>query len=129
MTEPPTRQLNPEQHQQVIQAIAQNPTIAFCFKAAVSRSGGMENPVHITIPGHEYSIQVSKEGWPASGQTSHTTMAKSTPSTSQTHTPVHHTSSLPAAIPSVSTGGVPSIGPPPGFPTLPEEPLKHQAAL
>ena len=35
-TEPPIRQLNPEQHQQVIQAIAQNPTIASCFKAAVS---------------------------------------------------------------------------------------------
>ena len=33
---PSARQLNPEQHQQVIQAIAQNPTIASCFKMVVS---------------------------------------------------------------------------------------------
>ena len=104
MTEPPTWHLNPEQHQQVIQAIAQNPTIASCFKATVSQSGGMEDLVHIAIPGHEYSLQVSKEDWPASGQTSHTTTAKGTPSTSQTHTPVHHTSSLLAAIPSLHWG-------------------------
>ena len=31
MTVPSTQQLNPEQHQQVIQAIAQNPTIASCI--------------------------------------------------------------------------------------------------
>ena len=36
MSVPSTRQLNPEQHQQVIQAIAQNPTIASCFKMVVS---------------------------------------------------------------------------------------------
>ena len=129
MTEPSTRQLNLEQHQQVIQVIAQNPTIASCFKATVCRSGGMEDPVHITLPGHEYSLQVSKEDWPASGQTSHTTTAKGTPSTSQAHTPVQHTSSLPAAIPSVSTGGTSAIGPPPGFLALPDEPLECQAVL
>ena len=89
----------------------------------------MEDPVYVTIPGHEYSLEVSKEDWLASGQTSNTTTAKGTPSTSQTHTEVHHTSSLPTAIPSVSTGSVPSIGPPPGFPTLPEKPVKCQAAL
>ena len=44
ITEPPTRQLNLEQHQQVIQAIAQNPTIASCFKTAVSQSGGGGGP-------------------------------------------------------------------------------------
>ena len=33
---PSAQQLNPEKHQQVIQAIAQNPTIASCFKTAVS---------------------------------------------------------------------------------------------
>ena len=129
MIVPSTQQLNPEQHQQVIQAIAQNPTITSCFKAAVSQSGGMEDPIHITLPGHEYSLQVSKQDWPASGQTSHTTTAKGTPSTSQTHTPVQHTSSLPAAIPSISTGGVSAIGPPLGFLALPDDPTEHQAVL
>ena len=129
MTVPSTRQLNPEQHQQVIQAIAQNPTIASCFKTAVSRSGGTEDPVHITLPGHEYSLQVSKDDWLASGQTSHTTTAKGTPATSQAHTPVQHTLSLLAAIPSVSTGGASAIGPPPGFLTLPDDPIEHQAML
>ena len=61
MSVPSARQLNPEQHQQVIQAIAQNPTIPSCFKMAVSRSGGTEDPVHITLPGHEYSLQVPKD--------------------------------------------------------------------
>ena len=89
----------------------------------------MEDPVHVTLPGHEYSLQVSKEDWLASGQTSHTTTAKGTPSTSQTHTPVQHTSSLLAAIPSVSTGGASVVGPPPGFLALPDEPLEHQAVL
>ena len=79
------RQLNPEQHQQVIQAIAQNPTIASCFKMAVSRSGGTEDPVHITLLGHEYSLQVPKDDWPASGQTSCATTAKGTPATYQSH--------------------------------------------
>ena len=58
MSVPSAQQLNPEQHQQVIQVIAQNPTIASCFKTAVSRSGGTEDPVHITLLGHEYSLQV-----------------------------------------------------------------------
>ena len=129
MTVPTTRQLNPEQHQQVIQAIAQNPTIASCFKTAVSQSGGTEDPVHITLPGHEYSLQVPKDDWPASGQTSCTTMAKGIPATSQAHTPVQPTSSLPAAIPSVSTGGTSAIGPPPGFLILPEDPIEHQVLL
>ena len=123
MSVPSTQQLNPEQHQQVIQAIAQNPTIASCFKTAVSRSGGTEDPVHVTLPGHEYSLQVSKDDWQASGQTSRTTTAKGTPATSQAHTPVQPTSSLPAAIPSVSTGDTSAIGPPPGFLILPEDPI------
>ena len=88
MTVPSTWQLNPEQHQQVIQAIVQNPTIASCFKAAVSQSGGTEDPVHITLPGHEYSLQVSKDDWLASSQTSCTTTAKGTPVTSQGHIPI-----------------------------------------
>ena len=129
MTVPMTRQLNPEQHQQVIQAIAQNPTIASCFKTAVFQSGGTEDPVHITLPGHEYSLQVSKDDWPASGQTSCTTTAKGTPTTSQAHIPVQHTSSLLATIPSVSTGGASAIGPPPGFLTLPDDPIEHQSML
>ena len=129
MAESPSQQLNPEQHRQVIQAIAQNPTIASCFKVVVSQSGGAEDPVHVNIPGHEYSLQVSKEDWPVSGQMSHTTTVKGTPSTSQTHTPVPHTLSLPATIPSVSTEGTPSIGPPPGFPTLPEDPIKCQVTF
>ena len=138
MVKPEGQQLNPEQHRQVIQAIAQNPTIASCFKAAVSKSGGVENPVHVNIPGHEYSLQVSKEDWLASGQTSHTMTVKGTPSTLQTHTPVHHTLSLPATIPSTGTpavilstpteGALP-VGPPPGFPLLPEDPLECQATL
>ena len=49
--------------------------------------------------------------------------------TLQTHTSVHHTSSLPATIPSVSAEGTQPVGPPPGFPTLPEEPIEHQVAL
>ena len=129
MTVPTSRQLNLEQHQQVIQAIAQNPTIASCFKTAVSQSGGMEDPVHITLTGLEYSLQVPKDDWLASGQTSHTTMAKGTPATSQAHTPVQPTSSLSAAIPSVSTGGTSAIGPPPGFLVLPEDPIECQAML
>ena len=88
MTEPASQQLNPEQHRQVIQAIAQNPTIASCFKAAVTQSSRVEDPVNITIPGHEYALQVSKEDWPASGQKSNTTTVKGTPSTSRPHTPV-----------------------------------------
>ena len=124
-----TQQLNPEQHQQVIQAIAQNPTIASCFKMAVSQSGGTEDPVHVTLPGHEYSLQVPKDDWPASGQTSRTTTVKGTPVTSQVHTPVQPISSLLAVIPSVSTGDTSAIGPPPGFLILPEDPIKHQAVL
>ena len=46
IAEPPSWQLNPEQHWQVIQAIAQNPTIVSCFKAAVSQWSGVEDPVH-----------------------------------------------------------------------------------
>ena len=129
MSAPSTGQLNPEQHQQVIQAIAQNPTIASCFKMAVSRSGGTEDPVHVTLPGHEYSLQVPKDDWSASSQTSRTTMAKGIPATSQAYTPVQPTSSLPAAIPSVSAGDTSAIGPPPGFLILPEDPIKHQAVL
>ena len=129
MSVPSAWQLNPEQHQQVIQAIAQNPTIASCFKMAVSRSGGTEGPVHVTLPGHKYSLQVPKDDWPASGQTSHATMAKGTPAISQAHTPVQPTSSLPAAIPSVSTGDTSAIGPPPGFLVLPEDPIECQALL
>ena len=104
--------------------IAQNPTIASCFKTAVSQSGGTEDPVHITLLGHEYSLQVPKDDWLASGQTSRTTMAKGTPATSQAHTPMQPTSSLPAAIPSVSTGGTSAIGPPPGFLVLLEDPIE-----
>ena len=129
MTVPTTRQLNLDQHQQVIQVIAQNPTIASCFKTAVSRSSGMEDLVHITLPGHEYSLQVPKDDWPASGQTSHTTTAKGTPATSQAHNPVQPTSSLLAAIPSVSTGGALAIGPLPGFLVLSENPIECQAVL
>ena len=129
MTVPTTQQLNPEQHQQVIQVIAQNPTIASCFKTAVSQSGGTEDPVHITLLGHEYLLQVPKDDWLASGQTSHTTTAKGTPATSQAHTPVQPTSSLPAAIPSVSTWATSAIGPPPGFLILPEDPIECQAML
>ena len=126
---PPTRQLNPEQHQQMIQAIAQNSTIAACFKMAVSQSGGTENPVHIALPGHEYSLQVPKDDWPASGQTSHATKAKGTPATSQSHTPVQPTPSLPPAIPSISARDSSTQGPPPGFLVLPEDPIKCQALL
>ena len=129
MSVPSTQQLNPEQHQHVIQAIAQNPTIASCFKTAVSRSGGTEDLVHVTLPGHEFSLHVPKDDWPASGQTSRTTTAKGTPATSQAHTPVQPTSSLLAAIPSVSTGDTLAIGPPPGFLILPEDPIEHQAVL
>ena len=89
----------------------------------------MEDPVHITLLGHEYSLQVPKDDWLASGQTSCTTTAKGTPATCQAHTPVQLTSSLPAAIPSVSTGGTSAIGPPPGFLILPEDPIKPQAML
>ena len=81
------------------------------------------------MPGHKYSLQVPEDDWPASGQTSHTTMARGTPATSQTHTPVQPTSSLPAAIPSVSTGDTLAISSPPGFLILPEDPIKHQAVL
>ena len=70
-----------------------------------------------------------KDDWPASGQTSHATMAKSTPAISQAHTPVQPTSSLPAAIPSVSTGDTSAIGPPPGFLVLPEDPIERQLLL
>ena len=107
----------------MIQAIAQNPTIASCFKTAVSQSGGTEDPVHVTLPGHEYSLQVPKDDWPASGQTSHATTAKGTPATSQAHTSVQPTSSLLAAIPSVSTGDTSAIGPFLGFLILPEDPI------
>ena len=72
---------------------------------------------------------MSKDAWPASGQTSCTTTAKGTPATSQAHTPVQPTSSLLAAIPSVSTGGASAIGPPPGFLILPEDPIECQAVL
>ena len=113
----------------MIQVIAQKPTIASCFKTAVSQSDGTEDPVHITLPGHKYSLQVSKDDWPASGQTSHTTTAKGTPATSQAHTPVQHTSSLPAAIPSISTGGTSAIGPTPGFLALPDDPIECQTVL
>ena len=126
---PSTQQLNPEQHQQVIQAIAQNPTIASCFKTEVSQSGGKEDPVHIALPGHEYSLQVHKDDWPASGETSHATTAKGTPATSQSHTPVQPIPSLLAAIPSVSAGDSLTKGPPPGFLVLPEDPIKCQAIL
>ena len=61
MSVPSAQQLNPEQHQQVIQVITQNPTIASCFQTAVSQSGGTEDPVHVTLPGHEYSLQVPKD--------------------------------------------------------------------
>ena len=74
-------------------------------------------------------MQVPKNDWPASGQISHVTMAKGTPATSQAHTPVQPTSSLPAAILSESTGDTLAIGPPPGFLVLPEDPIKHQALL
>ena len=70
-----------------------------------------------------------KDDWPASGQTSLATMAKGTPATSQAHTPVQPTSSLPAAIPSVSTGITSAIGPPPGFLVLPEDPIECQVLL
>ena len=70
-----------------------------------------------------------KDDWPASGQTSHATMAKGTPATSQAHTPVQPTSSLPAAIPSVSTRDTLAIGPPPGFLILPVDPIECQALL
>ena len=109
--------------------IAQNPTIASCFKRAVSRSGGMEDPVHITLSGHEYSLQVPKDDWPASGQTSHATTAKGTPATSQAHTPVQPTSSLLAAIISVSTGDTLAIGPRLGFLVLPKDPIECQVLL
>ena len=125
----PAQQLNPEQNQQVIQVIAQNPTIASCFKTAVSRSGGTEDPVHVTFLGHEYSLQVPKDDWPASGQTSQSTTAKGTPVTSQAHTPMQPTSSLPAVKPSVSTGDTSAISSPPGFLILPEDPIKCQAVL
>ena len=126
---PSTRKLNPEQHQQVIQAITQNPTIASGFKMAVSQSGGTEDPVHITLPEHEYSLQVPKDDWSASGQTFCTTTAKGTPATSKTPTPVQSTSSLSATIPSVSAGDASTIAPPPGFLILPEDPIEHQALL
>ena len=126
---PSARQLNPEQHQQVIQAIAQNPTIASCFKTEVSRSGGTEDPVHITLLGQEYSLKVHKDDWPASSQTSHATTAKGTPATSQSHTPVQPIPSLPAAIPPVSAGDASTKGPPPGFLVLSEDPIEHQAML
>ena len=70
-----------------------------------------------------------KDDWPASGQTSHATTAKGTPATSQAHTPVQSTSSLPAAILSVSTGDTSAIGPPLGFLVLPEDPIEHQVLL
>ena len=126
---PSAWQLNPEQHQQVIQVIAQNPTIASCFKMEVSWSGGTEDPVHIALPGHEYSLQVHKDDWLASGQTSCATMANCTPATSQSHTPVQPIHSLLAAIPSVSTGDSLTKGPPPGFLALPEDPIECQAML
>ena len=113
----------------MIQAIAQNPTIASCFKTAVSRSGGTEDPVHIALPRHKYSLQVPKDDWPASGQTSCATTAKGTPATSQSHSPVQPTPSLPAAIPSISAGDSSTKGPPPGFLVLPEDPIKCQALL
>ena len=70
-----------------------------------------------------------KDDWLASGQTSRATMAKGTPATSQSHTPVQPTPSLLAAIPSVSGGDSLTKGPPPGFLVLPEDPIKHQALL
>ena len=70
-----------------------------------------------------------KDDWPASGQTSCATTAKGTPATFQAHTPVQPTSSLPAAIPSVSTGDTLAIGPPPGFLVLPKDPIECQALL
>ena len=70
-----------------------------------------------------------KDYWLASGQTSRTTMAKGTPATSQAHTPVQPTSSLPAVISSVSTGGTSAVGPPPGFLVLPDDPIEHEAML
>ena len=56
-------------------------------------------------------------------------MAKGTPATSQAHTPVQPTSSLLAAIPSVSTRDTSAIGPPPGFLVLPKDPIECQALL
>ena len=72
---------------------------------------------------------MSKDDWPASGQTSHATTAKGTPAISQAHTPGQPTSSLPAAIPSVSTGDTSAIGPPLGFLILPEDPIECQTLL
>ena len=96
---------------------------------ALSRSGGTEDPVHVTLLGHEYSLQVPTDDWLASGQTSHATMAKGTPATSQAHTTVQPTSSLPAVIPSVSTRDTSATGPPPGFLILPEDHIECQALL
>ena len=56
-------------------------------------------------------------------------MAKGTPATSQSHTPVQPTPSLLAAIPSISAGDSSTKGPPPGFLVLPEDPIECQALL
>ena len=81
------------------------------------------------LPGHEYSLQVHKDDWPASGQTSRTTTAKGTPATSQSYTPVQPIQSLLAAIPSTSARDSSTKDPPPGFLVLPEDPLECQAML
>ena len=129
MAGPAGWQLDLEQHRQVIQAIAQNPTIASHFKTAAAQSGEVGDPVNISIPGHEYVLQVSKDDWLASGQTSSTTTMKGTPSTFRTHTPAQQTASLLGVIPSISTVGTQQVGLPSGFPALPEEPLKNQVAI
>ena len=101
---------------------------------AVTQSGGMGESVNIILPGHEYVLSVSKDNWPASGQTSSMTTMKGMSSTSRIHTPTQQTSSLPAVIPSTSTAGTqhtgtPPGGPPPGFPAFLEVPIEGQAAI
>ena len=129
MIQPPGQQLEPEQHQQVIKAFAQNPTIASHVKTAITPSGVMGKSVNIQLPGYEYAMAVSKDDWPASGQTSSMTTVKGMPSTFRTHTPTQQTSSLLAVIPSTSTVGTQHVGPPPGFPAFHEDPIELQAAI
>ena len=77
--------LQPEQHQQVVQAIVQNPTIASHLHAAM-KSG--TDPALVTLPGNSDTIMVPKDQWPASRQTSVTTMTThNAPISSGTGTP------------------------------------------
>ena len=102
MVQPTPRWLELEQHRLVIQAFAQNPTIASHVKAAITQSGRMDESVNIQLSGHEYAMMMSKKDWPASGQTlASTTTMKDTPTASRTNMPTKHTSSLPAVIPSI----------------------------